>query len=121
MFYTPSRYAFKLSASAHGDGSGEGTHLSVFLHLQRGDYDAHVEWPCHKSYKFTLVAPSDSKAADVTHTIHFSNTTNADHNGRNATLGWGKPKFIANTALSGYLRDDSLVFTIPCNISTMQV
>ena len=110
MFYTPSRYAFKLTTHAHGFDS-KGTHLGVSLSLRCGDYDAHVKWPCHKSYRLTLVAPSDSKAADVRQTLDFS-TAPASSNGRNPTLTWGFNSFLVNTALGDYLREDSLVFTI---------
>lgn len=28
-----------------GDGAGKGSHLSLFLVLMRGDYDAILDWP----------------------------------------------------------------------------
>ena len=37
-----------------GDGSGKGTHLSFFLTLIRGEYDALVTWPFRQTAAMTL-------------------------------------------------------------------
>ena len=53
-FYT-GRNGYKMCIRAYlnGDGSGEGTHLSIFFVLMRGEYDALLQWPF--DHKVSLV------------------------------------------------------------------
>ena len=34
-----------LRVKAKGQGRGEGTHVSLFVHLMRGEYDNRLKWP----------------------------------------------------------------------------
>lgn len=54
-FYT-SQYGYKLQASAflNGNGAGESTHLSVYIKILPGEYDALLRWPFSHSVSFTL-------------------------------------------------------------------
>ena len=38
-------YKMCLSIDANGIGCGEGTHLSVFMYLMRGEFDDQLKWP----------------------------------------------------------------------------
>ncbi len=38
----------------NGNGSGEGTHMSVYIKLLPGDYDALLQWPFAHTVSFTL-------------------------------------------------------------------
>ena len=45
-YYTHTRgYKFCLKVYPNGDGSGKGTHISVYACLMRGEYDSELEWP----------------------------------------------------------------------------
>ena len=45
-FYTgPDGYKLQLEVCANGYGSGEGTHVSVFVYLMKGEYDHMLTWP----------------------------------------------------------------------------
>ena len=54
-FYT-SQYGYKLQASIflNGNGAGEGTHMSVYIKILPGEYDALLRWPFAHSVSFTL-------------------------------------------------------------------
>lgn len=54
-FYT-SQYGYKLQASAflNGNGAGESTHLSVYIKILPGEYDALLRWPFSHSVSFTI-------------------------------------------------------------------
>lgn len=45
-FYT-AKYGYKLCLRLYlnGDGSGKKTHLSLFIVIMRGEYDALLPWP----------------------------------------------------------------------------
>lgn len=54
-FFT-SQYGYKLQASMflNGNGPGEGTHVSVYIKVLPGEYDALLKWPFSHSITFTL-------------------------------------------------------------------
>ena len=54
-FYS-ARYGYKMCAKIYmnGDGIGQGSHLSLFLVVMRGDYDALQTWPFEKRITFML-------------------------------------------------------------------
>lgn len=54
-FYT-SQYGYKLQASIflNGNGAGESTHVSVYIKILPGEYDALLRWPFSHSISFTL-------------------------------------------------------------------
>jgi len=41
-------------AYLNGDGNGKGTHLSIFMEIQPGEYDALLPWPFAHEFTFTL-------------------------------------------------------------------
>ena len=55
-FYT-CRYGYKmcLRLYPYGDGSGKGTHLSLFIVIMRGEYDDILEWPYRHKVTFQLL------------------------------------------------------------------
>ena len=45
-FYShPRGYKMCLAVHANGYGDGEGTHVSVFVYIRRGEYDNILRWP----------------------------------------------------------------------------
>ena len=55
-FYT-GRNGYKMCIRAYlnGDGTGEGTHLSIFFVLMRGEYDPLLQWPFQSKVSLILV------------------------------------------------------------------
>ena len=55
-FYTHNRgYKFRLKVYPNGDGTGSGTHLSVYAQLMRGEYDNELEWPFEGDIRVELL------------------------------------------------------------------
>ncbi|KAJ8797567.1 hypothetical protein J1605_017299 [Eschrichtius robustus] len=54
-FYT-SRYGYKMCLRAYlnGDGTGRGTHLSLFFVLMKGPHDALLRWPFNQKVREAL-------------------------------------------------------------------
>lgn len=59
-FYTR-KYHYKLQVSAllNGNGNGEGTHLSLYIHVLPGTFDNLLEWPFAHRVTFSLLDQSD--------------------------------------------------------------
>ncbi|XP_042310390.1 TNF receptor-associated factor 1-like [Sceloporus undulatus] len=55
-FYT-SRYGYKvcLKLFLNGDGTGTGTHISLFLVLMKGEYDFLLKWPFRHKVTLSLL------------------------------------------------------------------
>ena len=55
-FYT-GRNGYKMCITAYlnGDGSGKGTHLSIFFVLMKGEYDPLLQWPFESKVSLILV------------------------------------------------------------------
>lgn len=55
-FYThPRGYHMAFVVYANGNGSAKGTHISVFVQLQKGNYDDELKWPFVGEVTFTLL------------------------------------------------------------------
>ena len=61
-FYT-GRNGYKMCIRAYlnGDGSGEGTHISIFFVLMRGEYDPLLQWPFEPKVSLILVDQDHKK------------------------------------------------------------
>ena len=121
-FYThPLGYRLCAEVDANGAGLAECTHVSLFLHVLRGPFDAELTWPFRGSVTVQLL----NERRDGGHhekVVHFTEETpliNSQPEEEMAT-GWGEPLFIAHSRLAytaptgcEYLRLDRLRFCIP--------
>ena len=121
-FYTHNKgYKICLRVDAAGNRNGEGTHLSVFLHLMKGPHDDELTWPLRGEFEIKLLNQiSDSE--------HYSKILNFDEasihctgrirEGGRSKKGWGKPQYTSNADLNKvtttcqYLKDDCLFFQV---------
>lgn len=106
-FYT-SQYGYKLQASMflNGNGPGEGTHISVYIKVLPGEYDALLKWPFSHSITFTL----------------FEQAGPTGNNGNNAGCQGGiAESFVPDPAWTNFQRPsqepDSLGFGFPRFVS----
>nr|XP_009936577.1 PREDICTED: TNF receptor-associated factor 4 [Opisthocomus hoazin] len=120
-FY-PHKYGYKLQVSAflNGNGSGESSHLSVYIRVLPGEYDNLLEWPFSYRVTFSLLDQSDpslSKPQHITETFHPDpNWKNFQKPGASrssldeSTLGFGYPKFISHEDIKkrNYVRDNAI-------------
>lgn len=118
-------YKLCLRVAANGESDGEGTHVSVYVHLMRGKHDDHLQWPFRGVITIQLL----NQKRDVQHRQHkltFDRRTSSSIScrvtGRDvATGGQGCTKFIAHNELvpaffastgGEYLKNDCLKFRI---------
>ena len=115
-------YQMCLKVFAAGYGDGEGTHVSVYLHLMKGPHDDKLEqsghWPLRGMFTLELL----NQLNDSTHMVQFHHhqcieCTNRVLAGGMANTGHGIPQFISHDTLhhhsnNGYHKSDFLVFRI---------
>ena len=126
-FYThPSGYKMCLRVDANGSGDGKGTHVSVFMHLMKGENDDTLTWPIR--YKCTITLLNQLK--DEGHYCKTINCATDEADEVNSRMlsgergeGWGYSKFIPRDQLDlqedkqcQYLKDDSLYFRVQVEV-----
>lgn len=121
-FYTDrtESYGYKVKAriDPNGDGPGKNTHLSVFIIVMKGEYDAILPWPFKKKVMFTVIDQQGDPAKRKNVTDHFTPGNNLESFARptqekNIT-GYGFPQFISHEELYSrcYLVDDTLFLQV---------
>ena len=109
-FYT-SRHGYKacLRLYMNGDGAGKGTHLSFFITLMRGEYDALLPWPFRQAVTLTLV--DQNKQRDIVQSFRPEPTSSSFQRPRNEmNIASGCPMFASVSVLdnSSYVKDDTM-------------
>ena len=116
-------YKMCLRVDANGKGDGEGTHVSVYACLMRGDNDANLQWPFEGAIIVSLLNQLED-GQHHTRQLWTPDEVTEDVNGRvtegeRAGIGWGFPQFIPQEDLSysgdmncQYLKNDILFFRV---------
>ena len=114
-FYThPKGYKMCLRIIASGRGDGEGTHVSIYVLLLKGEFDGRLGWPFEGKITFQLLNQEDVGEDYESGTIDFSDLDAKRANrrvekGERATCGGGFGRFISHTQLvPQYLKNDCL-------------
>ncbi|XP_054854062.1 TNF receptor-associated factor 1 [Eublepharis macularius] len=111
-FYT-ARYGYKLCLRLHlnGEGKGKGTHVSLFLVLLRGEYDALLEWPFEHKITFMLLDQNNGdRLVSTFHTDPTSASSQRPVTDMNEACGC--PQFLSLAKFQSvkftYLKDGTL-------------
>ncbi|XP_064399875.1 TNF receptor-associated factor 5-like [Halichondria panicea] len=113
FFTHPQGYKMLLCVDVYGNGTGKGTHMSVFLSLLKGEFDEHLKWPFRASITIRL-ENQDDEESHYEEMIKYHDSTPEVTAGRILEEGrqgrpWGKGKFIAHSELySKFLKDNCL-------------
>lgn len=125
-FFT-SNYGYKLKVNMYPNGSGPGrnTHLSLYIVVMQGEYDAILPWPFREKVKFTLIDQQEDPEARKNVSNWILPLRNAQKNFARPVskenVGRGFPKFISHETLSSrrYVVDDALFLEVevglPCD------
>ena len=124
-FYTsPTGYKMCICVYANGSGDGQGTHVSVFACLMKGDNDDSLTWPFTGTVTIKLL----NQLEDTNHT-HTTRPFPADSvaskrvvKGEKET-GRGNSQFIPHNSLDcnrykncQYLKNDTLIFRVSVQV-----
>ena len=119
-------YKMCLRVDANGNGDGEGTHVSVFAYLMRGDNDDNLKWPFKGTIKVSLLNQLKDRQH---HTKEVWSPGPDVHEecrrcvteGERGKDGWGIRQFISHQDLiykvgqnCQYLKNDTLFFRLDC-------
>ena len=113
-FYTHLHgYKMYLCVWPRGGSAGKGTHLSVTIHLMRGEFDDQLKWPFRGEVTYQLLDQKGDKDHienildfdDSTPDIYTKRVTEGERN----LPGWGHPKIVPLFDLQPkYLKNDCI-------------
>ena len=96
-------YKLKLLLYPNGNGDGYNTHLSLYVAVMKGEYDAILAWPIQKKITFTMIDQQENPAerrnvileftADPTHVQNFARPIT------NENIGRGYYNFVSHEEL----------------------
>ena len=121
-FYSwPGGYKLCLSVDANGHGSGKGTHVSVFVHLMKGENDHQLQWPFKQDVTYGILNWKKDENHPIK-TVDFKTAPKEQKQGvtsREKTDGWGFSEFVPHSSLSDaatkdtqYLHNDCLCLQV---------
>ncbi len=110
-------YKIKVEIYPNGDESGENTHLTLYIVVMKGEYDAILPWPFKKKVKLTLIDQQEDQAKRKNITDHFTPDDDPECFARpvnEENIGNGWYKFISHKELNSrrYLVDDTLFLQV---------
>ena len=120
-FYTEGcGYKMQLLLYPNGNGSGENTHISVYLSVIKGDYDALLSWPLCTAVKFTLVDQQRIFQQNVNYSFTYNVTERPTENSCSSR---GKHEFVTHEKLKTrrYLVDDTLFLRVVIGAESTQL
>ena len=119
-FYT-SRFGYKLCLRLYmdGDGSGKGTHLSFFLTIMKGEYDALLVWPFSQMVTLMLLNQSINKKHFVQCFKPEASSSSFWRPQSEMNIASGCPKFAPLSVLLDphFVKDDTIF--LKCIIETV--
>ena len=106
-------YKCKMSINPNGLSSGENTHLSAYLIIMKGEYDATLTWPFDKTFTFTLIDQQENEhnreniVESATLDPKFSSFARPV---KKQNPGWGFHQFVSHEKLQKrrYIVDDTI-------------
>ena len=118
-FYT-GRNGYKMCIRAYlnGDGSGEGTHISIFFVIMKGEYDPLLQWPFDNKVSLVLVDQDQKKHLVQTFKPNLQSSSfqrpKSDMN-----VASGCPEFAKLSVLDdpSYVKDDVMYIKAIVDIS----
>lgn len=118
-FFT-SQYGYKLQASLflNGNGAGEASHISVYIKILPGEYDALLRWPFAHSVSFTLFDQTTcpEKACNIVESFIPDPTwKNFQRPSKEPdSLGFGFPRFVSHEMLKKrhFVKDDTMFIRV---------
>ena len=119
-------YKACLKVYTTGDCNANGTHVSVFICLMRGDNDAILKWPFKGTIKVSLLNQLEDGQCYMTQPWSPDDdipecTSGSVAGEERANSGWGHPQLISHQDLTcrannklQYLKDNTLFFRVDC-------
>ena len=117
-FHTsPHGYRICIRAYLNGDGSGRGTHISVFFVLMRSEQDNLLHWPFSQPVTFTLI--SQDAARNISETfLPDARSPSFQQPRSEMNIASGFPRFASQSVLNNESYTKGNAVFIKCRVDT---
>ena len=115
-------YKLEIEVIAGGSNIGQGSHVSVYVYILKGEFDNYLAWPFRGSITLQLLNER-REGGHFEKCIQFTEETPLVNSGRvegrERSAGWGDPLFISHAKLqydsaidTEYMNQDRLCFVV---------
>ncbi|XP_060103204.1 TNF receptor-associated factor 5 [Heteronotia binoei] len=124
-FYT-SHCGYRLCARAYlnGDGSGKGTHVSLYFVVMRGEFDSLLPWPFKQKVTLMLLDQSGKKNHIVETFKAVPNSNSFKRPEGETNIASGCPRFVAHNVLenakNAYIKDDTFFLKVVVDLTDLE-
>lgn len=124
-FYT-SHCGYRLCARAYlnGDGSGKGTHVSLYFVVMKGEFDSLLPWPFKQKVTLMLLDQSGKKSHIVETFKAVPNSNSFKRPEGEMNIASGFPRFVAHTVLENaknvYIKDDTFFLKVVVDLTDLE-
>ncbi|OXB58741.1 hypothetical protein ASZ78_000082, partial [Callipepla squamata] len=124
-FYT-SRCGYRLCARAYlnGDGSGKGTHVSLYFVVMKGEFDSLLPWPFRQKVTLMLLDQTGKKNHIVEVFRADPNSSSFKRPDGEMNIASGCPRFVPHAVLENtkntYIRDDTLFLKVVVDLTDLE-
>ncbi|XP_069491155.1 TNF receptor-associated factor 3-like [Ambystoma mexicanum] len=109
----------------NGDGSGKGTHVSLFLVLMRGDYDDVLRWPFRQKVTFLVLDQTQQQKPFRESFVPDILSASFHKPKSHMNVASGSPQFLKHSQLlastSPYLKNDTIYIKVAIDPSGLEV
>ena len=121
-FYS-GRYGYKMCLRLYilGDGTGKGSHMSLFFVLMKGEFDNILQWPFTHKVTFKLINQCGGRdVVDIFQPDPLSSSFQKPNTDMN--IASGCPRFVSLTELmqNGFIIDDTIFIKVKVNLATVK-
>ncbi|KAK2170373.1 hypothetical protein LSH36_3g20055 [Paralvinella palmiformis] len=119
-------YGYKLGVSLfpNGNGTGEGSHLSLYIRVLPGEFDSLLEWPFHLPISFQLL----DQCSDPDKQVHLKESFVPNPTWKHfqkplkdtERAGFGYSRFVSQETLKNgtYIKDDAIFIKIKVDLAS---
>ena len=117
------QYGYKMCLRLYlnGDGTGKGTHISLYLTVMKGEYDAILQWPFDKDMMITLaLLDQNGRRNDLIQSFRPDPASSSFQQPQfEMNTGMGYPTFAPLSILDNdsFVKDDTMFFQ--CKLETI--
>ncbi|KAJ1134516.1 hypothetical protein NDU88_000967 [Pleurodeles waltl] len=130
-YYSPSfcthPFGYRLCCRLYpnGDGSGKGTHVSLFLVVMRGDYDDVLRWPFQQKVTFLMLDQTPHQKPIRESFVPDTSSASFHKPKSHMNVASGSPQFLKHNQLlassSPYLKNDTFYIKVIIDPSGLDV
>ena len=117
IYHSPQGYKMKMQFYPNGSWEAEDSHLSVYMHIMKGEYDSILSWPFQQEITFTLIDQQQEEGNREDLSWSFKPDPSKESFGRpvhEVNEGWGCARFVSHEVLQTrrYVVDDTIFLKI---------